>query len=233
MRRYRAPYRYISFYQFKPLTKHRRKEILFICKFILYEKEGKIVTSKPQNAVYIVDDPEKIRLLADFTRTEILRILNKSPLTETQLSEQLSLTKAAVGYHLHLLLNAGLICIEKVESEKHGILQKYYRPIAALFIVDPNKIPRDVQRHYIQIQIDHLIGMLSALQLNHKVPEISTKSLEELARAMLKELMVIGQKYVGQTTTENGETLKIKIYAEAMKNLVRNARALSTSKKVK
>ena len=169
-----------------------------------------------------MDDPEKIRLLADFTRTEILRMLNKSPLTETQLSEQLSLTKAAVGYHLHLLLNAGLICIEKVESEKHGILQKYYRPIAALFIVDPNKIPRNVQRHYIQIQIDHLIGMLSALQLNHKIPEISTKPLEELARAMLKELMVIGQKYVGETTTENGETLKIKIYAEAMKNLVRN-----------
>ncbi len=152
-------------------------------------------------------------------------------MTETQLSEQLSLTKAAVGYHLHLLLNAGLICIEKVESEKHGILQKYYRPIAALFIVDPKKIPRDVQRHYIQIQINHLIGMLSALQLNHKIPEISTKSLEELARAMLKELMVIGQKYVGEIT-ENGETLKIKIYAEAMKNLVRNG-ALSIFKKVK
>jgi DNA-binding transcriptional ArsR family regulator len=180
-----------------------------------------------------VDDPDNIRLLADFTRTEILRMLNKSSLTETQLSEELSLTKAAVGYLLHLLLNAGLICVEKVESEKHGILQKYYRPIAALFVVDPSKIPRDVQRHYIQIQIDHLIGILSTLKFSQEIPEISTKSLEELASAMLRELMVVGQRYVGETTTENGETLKIKIYAEAIKNLVKSERMLSISKKVK
>ncbi len=62
--------------------------------------------------------------------------------------------------------------------------------------------------------------MLSALQLFHKIPEISVKSLEELARVMLKELVVVGQKYVGETITEKGETLKIKIYAEAVKNLV-------------
>ena len=45
-------------------------------------------------AVYIIDDPEKIELLADFTREEVLQLLNKYPMTETQLSEQLHLTKA-------------------------------------------------------------------------------------------------------------------------------------------
>ena len=143
-------------------------------------------------------------------------------MTETQLSKQLLLTKAAVGYHLHLLLNAGLLRIERVESEMHGILQKFYRPTAALFIVNPNNIPRDIQRHYIQQQIEHLLGMFSVIQITHKIPEITIKHLEELAREMLKELLVIGKKYVGETIKEDmGESLKIKIYAEVMKNLLR------------
>jgi predicted transcriptional regulator len=149
-----------------------------------------------------------------------LRILNKSPSTETQLSEQLSLTKAAVGYHLHLLLNAGLINIEKVESERHGILQKYYSPIAALFIIDPNKIPNDIERHYIQKEIDHLIGVLSAFRFNHGTPEISNQSLEGLAKELLRVLFVIGKKYVKEKSTNDAETIKIKIYSEAIGVLV-------------
>ncbi len=173
----------------------------------------------PRKAVHIVDNPESIRLLADFTRTEILRLLSKYPMTETQLAEQLGLTRAAVGYHLHLLMDAGLITISKVEAEEHGILQKYYTPIAVLLIVDPAHIPRDVQRYFIRMEIEHLRGIFSALQLYHHVSKVSSRTLEELAVAMLKQLKIVGQKHTKDMALEDAELLKVKIYTEALVNL--------------
>jgi DNA-binding transcriptional ArsR family regulator len=178
-------------------------------------------TSKPRKAVHIIDNSESIRLLADFTRTEILRLLSKHLMTETQLAEQLGLTRAAVGYHLHLLLDAGLITVSKVEAEKHGILQKYYTPIAVLLIVDPEHIPKDVQRYFIRMEIEHLRGIFSALQLYHHVSKVSSRTLERLAEAMLKQLKIVGQKHVKDMASEDAELLKVKIYAEALANLTK------------
>lgn len=160
-------------------------------------------------------------MLADFTRTEILRLLSKYPMTETQLSEQLGLTKAAVGYHLHLLMDAGLINIGKVEAEKHGILQKFYNPIAVLFIIDPAHIPEDVRRYFIRMQIEHLRGMFSVFQLYHHISEFSSKTLEKLAIAMLKQLKIVGQKHIKDMAQGDAETLRVKIYAEALANLTK------------
>ena len=128
--------------------------------------------SEPRKAVRILDTPDHIRLLADFMRTEILHLLGKSPMTETQLSEQLGLTKAAVGYHLHMLLDAGLIKINRVEPEKHGILQKFYSPTAVLFIVDPDHIPPDIQRYFVRAQKERLMGIFSAHQLHNHVSKV-------------------------------------------------------------
>ena len=177
--------------------------------------------SKPRKAVHIVDDPEIISLLADFTRTEILRLLSKYPMTETQLSEQLGITKSAVGYHLNLLMDAGLIHIGKVEAEEHGILQKYYTPIAFLLIIDPARIPRDVQRYFIRTQLEHLRGMFSVFKLYHHVSEVSSKNLEKLAIGMLKQLKIVGQKHTKDVAPEDAESLRIKIYAEALANLTK------------
>ena len=142
-------------------------------------------------------------------------------MTETQLSQQLGLTRAAVGYHLHLLMDAGLISISKVEAEKHGILQKYYTPIAALFIIDPAHIPKDVQRYFIRTQIEHLRGMFSVFQLYHHISEVSSNNLEKLALAMLKQLKIVGQKHVKDVAEADAESLRVKIYAEALANLTK------------
>ncbi len=171
---------------------------------MLYEG-GEVDTSKPQIAVYIVDDSEKIRLLADFT----------------QLSGLPGITKAAIGYHLHLLMDAGLIHIDKVEAEEHGILQKYYTPIAFLLIINPNRIPRDVQRYFIRTQIDHLRGIISVFKLNHHVSEVSSENFEELAVAMLRQLKIVGQKHTKDVAPKDAESLRVKIYAEALSNLTK------------
>ena len=174
-------------------------------------------------AVYVMDDPEKIELLADFTREEILQLLSKYPMTETQLSEQLHLTKAAVGYHLHLLTEAGLIYVKRVEPEKHGILQKYYSPIAALFVVDPERIPKHAQRYFIRAQMKHLEGVFSVFQLYKHVPKVSSETLEKLAMAMLKQLKKVGQKHVREKMKGDAENLKVKVYAEALALLTKQS----------
>jgi len=142
-------------------------------------------------------------------------------MTETQLAEQMGLTKAAVGYHLHLLLKAGLINVDKIEVEKHGILQKYYAPKAVVLVVDPEYIPKDVERYFIRTQIERLIGVFSAFHLDHRVSKVSSKILEKLALVMLKQLMITSQKYEEEIPREDAGSLKIKIYAEAFANLIK------------
>jgi len=177
---------------------------------------------KSKKSVSIIRDPKTIRLLTDFTRSEILRLLNERPMTETQLSEELGLTKAAVGYHLRQLRDAALITISKVEAEEHGILQKYYSTTASLFIVDPDFMPEDARRYFLEMQIEHLRGMLSVFKLYNKISEISSESLEELAEAMLRQLKIVGQRHVEEEArNEDAESLIVKIYAEALASLTK------------
>ena len=183
---------------------------------------GEQSTSKPfKIAVCIVDDPDIIRLLADFTRAEILQLLCEQPMTEAQLSKELGLTRAAVGYHLNLLVKARLIYLQKVEPEEHGILQKFYSPVAAFFTVDYDRIPSDVKRYFIQMQIVHLRGIFAAFQLQHRFFGVSPTTLEKLAVAMLKQIENTGRKHAEDELVENAETLKVKIYAEALESLTK------------
>jgi len=175
--------------------------------------------TKPKNAVLIVENQEAIQLLADFTRAEIIRLLSRHSMTEKQLSDELGLTKAAVGYHLHLLLNAGLIEITKLEAEKHGILQKYYAPMASLFIVDIDNIPKDVRRFFIHTQIEHLRGMFIVFRLHRRISDVSSENLEKLATVLLTQLKEVAQKHLNDESPKDPESLRVKIYSEAVAKL--------------
>ena len=177
--------------------------------------------NKSRKTVLIIKDPEVIRLLASFNKSKILRLLGKRPMTETQLSKVLGVTKAAVGYHLHPLRDAGLIEINRYETGHPGI-SKYYTAVAALFIVDPDNVPEDVKRHFLETQIMHLEGMLSVFELYDKISEVSSENLEETAKVMLKQLKVVGQKHAKEKAgNKDAESLRVKIYAEALANLVK------------
>jgi DNA-binding transcriptional ArsR family regulator len=142
-------------------------------------------------------------------------------MTETQLSNVLGLTRAAIGYHLNILKDAKLIEINRYETEEHGI-SKYYSTTAKLFIVDPDSIPEDAKRYFIETQIMHLEGMLSVFKLYDKISEVTTENLEDLAKVMLRKLKFVGQKYVNKEIKENNlEFLRIKIYAEVLDNIIK------------
>ena len=143
-------------------------------------------------------------------------------MTETELSKKFGLTKAAISYHLHLLTELNLIHIEKVEAEKHGILQKYYHPAAAMFIINPDKIPKEAKAYFIQNQIQFLRGILSAFKINSHTWKVPSKNMEKLASAFLKKLKKVGKKYSNQMVVrEDAEMIRVKVYAEALAGLTK------------
>lgn len=85
---------------------------------------------------YEIETIEQLRAIADTLRIRIIDLLEKQPMTVTQLGERLGLAPAKVHYHVRELERVGLL--ELVETrEKGGILEKYYQPIA--HIINTNK----------------------------------------------------------------------------------------------
>lgn len=173
-----------------------------------------------QKAIHFVSDPNEIRLIANFIHREILQLLSEQPMTQTELAKSLSLTKPALGYHLRQLFEAKLIYIIKTEAETHGILQKFYSPIANMILSTYNQTPDDLKRYFIQVQIEHVIGIIAAYQGRfHYDNEVYSATVEKLAILLWKQVESVCNEYLHQPSVQNTESLKIKIYAEAFRKL--------------
>ena len=174
-----------------------------------------------KKAVHIEDNPENIKLLANFKHEEFLQLLAEKPMTEAQLSEELCITRSAIGYHLNLLKRANLIYVIKKETEQHGIMQKFYSPIANFILADYDKMSDENKRYFIQIQIEHLEGVFAALKLRNSFQGISSETLKKLAIAMLKQLKKVCINYMNEKAIEKTANLKIKIYHEAFSSILK------------
>ena len=181
--------------------------------------------SRSRPAVHVLVDAEKIALISDFERSEILRLLDECPMTETQLSEVFGLTKASIGYHLNLLIEGGLIETVRTELEEHGIMQKYYASKAAVFIPDYDHIPAQIRKQFIYSKKEWLRGVLSGLRLsrrgNRSLMKTNTDTMEELSTDVLKKLTAIGRAYEKETTDDR-ELILSKIYSRTLAELVRD-----------
>ena len=149
-----------------------------------------------QKAVHLVNNSKEIQILANFKHREILQLLSEHPMTETELSQILGLTKSAVGYHLKQLMQANRIYIKKVEVEIHGIQQKFYSPIANFIIATHDQTPDNIKRYFIQMQIEHVIGILAAIQcIRSHFFDIHSETIEKLALMLWKQLEQTCKKY--------------------------------------
>jgi DNA-binding transcriptional ArsR family regulator len=176
-----------------------------------------------KKAVKVVRDPEIIKILADPVRREILRFTSARPWTETQIARKLNLSKPSVGYHLQVLLKAGLIRVANVRVSQYGILEKYYEPTATLFLEDPDSVPSDLRRYFIHRYIERLRGMLSvfyALGCVGEDCEIDPEDLEELAKDLARHIVKIGEKYESVEVDVGRESLFIKVCGEALKSVM-------------
>ncbi|MDH5460391.1 MAG: helix-turn-helix domain-containing protein [Candidatus Bathyarchaeota archaeon] len=177
-----------------------------------------------RTAVQIVDNPRKVRLLADPVRREIIRQLTPRPQTQNQLARELELRPSSISHHLKLLREAGFIKIGYSEVGPHGILQKFYEPTSNLFIEDFKEAPRRLQKYFVHTNIERLRGALSIVQMlaekkNRKI-EITTEELRDMAQEIANRLPIIAKKYEKTKTNSSTETINIRIYSETLKSLM-------------
>ena len=175
-----------------------------------------------KKAVHCVTNPKEIKILANFKHREILQLLSEHPRTQTELSKILGLTKSAIGYHLKQLMQANLIYIKRVEVESHGIQQKFYSPIAHCIIATYDQTPDNSKRYFIQMQIEHVIGILAALQsVGNYVFDINSEIIEKIALMLWKQLEKTCKKYAGKTAIKTAGSLKTMIYTDTLNNLTK------------
>lgn len=82
-----------------------------------------------------VTTTEQLRALSDAVRSRILGILQTQPATAKQIAERLGATPGAIGHHLRILEEAGLVQVIARRLVR-GVVAKYYTRTARIFDYD-------------------------------------------------------------------------------------------------
>jgi DNA-binding transcriptional ArsR family regulator len=80
----------------------------------------------------IVNTLDQYRAISDPTRTRILNIVQLTPATAKQIADRLGASPGAIGHHLHVLEEAGLVQVSARRLVR-GIVASYYTRTARLF----------------------------------------------------------------------------------------------------
>lgn len=122
--------------------------------------------------VHPIQTFEKIKLLADERRIEILRLLMAKPATLSQLARTLGQTPAWVRHHTEKLLAAELIEPDRIVTTGK-VTEKYYRSKAGAFLLQELVLPKsekpvivfsgshDLALEYIAESLDQYLTLLT------------------------------------------------------------------------
>jgi DNA-binding transcriptional ArsR family regulator len=190
-----------------------------------------------RKGVEVITDAQKAKVLVDPMRREMVRLLSFRPMTESGLAEALGLSDPSVNHHLRILAGAGLIRIARKEVEQHGIVQKFYETRAAIYLVDGQEMPLEIDRYFMPVRLERALGVLSALSLEVKGwLQVSTKEIEDFAKVLDSAVTEVAHKY-SKHGGEDREEIITKIYSDALMHVVKkpdglpqNIRSLLTTK---
>jgi DNA-binding transcriptional ArsR family regulator len=190
-----------------------------------------------RKGVEVITDAQKAKVLVDPMRREMVRLLSFRPMTESGLAEALGLSDPSVNHHLRILAGAGLIRIARKEVEQHGIVQKFYETRAAMYLVDGQEMPLEIDRYFMPVRLERALGVLSALSLEVKGwLQVSTKEIEDFAKVLDSAVTEVAHKY-SKHGGEDREEIITKIYSDALMHVVKkpdglpqNIRSLLTTK---
>ncbi len=87
-----------------------------------------------------INTPQQFKAISDRTRTRILGIVQSQPATAKQIADRLGATPGAIGHHLRVLEEAGLVQIVARRLVR-GIVANYYTRTARIFQYN---FPREV-----------------------------------------------------------------------------------------
>lgn len=103
--------------------------------------EGVPVTMPDLPLRLMLSTEQQFKAISDMARSRILGVIQYQPLTAKQIAQRLRATPGAVGHHLRVLEEAGLV---KLVARRitHGIVASYYTRAARIFDYD---LPMDVR----------------------------------------------------------------------------------------
>ena len=105
-----------------------------------------------------ISNEQQFKAISDMVRSRILGVIQYQPLTARQIAQRLQATPGAIGHHLHVLEEAGLV---KVVARRitRGIVASYYTRSARMF--DYN-LPPEV-RGFLSINLDRMARVQAEL----------------------------------------------------------------------
>ena len=168
-------------------------------------------------SIMLIDDPEKIEILNEPTRRQILRLLSDREMTLTQIARELGISKRSVWYHLRVLLKRNLIVLSKKKVNVYGIEEKYYRAKALVMIGDYNKSSKRIREETLDSNIDIVIGYLCAKNLDEPISDEKIERIAEKFTETLQKVIENNEK-IGKTRNQ----MKLAIYKEAFRILEEN-----------
>lgn len=88
-----------------------------------------------------ISTEQQFKAISDMVRSRILGVIQHQPLTAKQIAQRLQATPGAIGHHLHVLEEAGLV---KVVARRitRGIVASYYTRSARIYDYD---LPSEVR----------------------------------------------------------------------------------------
>jgi DNA-binding transcriptional ArsR family regulator len=182
-----------------------------------------------RKGIEVIRKPETAKLLVDPMRREMLRLLADHAMTESDLAQALGLSDPAVGHHLGILREAGLIRIARREAEAHGILQKFYEANALVYLVDSAKMPLEIERYFMPASVERARGIVAALNsVSRNFARISGEDLEKLATSLSSAMIELSPKYSKPVKVDR-ETLVGMIYRDALRHLSARSKNLPGS----
>jgi DNA-binding transcriptional ArsR family regulator len=84
--------------------------------------------------VLTIEEPERLRAVADPTRGRIIALLNQRAASTTELAAALGIPKGTIGHHLKVLEKAKLVRVVRTRKVR-ALTEKYYGRVARLFIL--------------------------------------------------------------------------------------------------
>ncbi len=103
--------------------------------------EGVPVAMPPLPAVLRVTTEQQFKALGDSVRGRILQIVHFRPATAKQIATTLGASPGAIGHHLQVLEDAGLVQVVARRLINNLTVAKYYTRTAATFVFD---FPREL-----------------------------------------------------------------------------------------
>lgn len=181
-------------------------------------------------AVQIIGNQEVARAMTDTIRRTILMVLRDGPMTQTQLAEEIGLSKAALNHHMKILKQHRLVSIVKNEVESHGIVQKFFAANSYLLLYDFNALPKDVVSYFYPSRLERARGIISMLSLNNQSFMRDQRLANFITKNLSTYLIDAAAPYVDMEIDYGDEGIIYEIYMKAIKALLKEKQDLVVSR---